>query len=435
MKRNRLVAATAVSTVTLALALTACSSDTDAPADDAQAGESGEMASGDIRVWLVGSDTPDEARDYLKTTFESENEGSTLTIEEQSWTGLVDKYTTALSGSDSPDLVEIGNTQAPAFTSAGAFMDLTDDYDALGGDDLLPGFVESGSYEGKFYAAPYYSGARIGIYSTDVTGDTPAPTTWDDYLANIESLASDDVSGLYTPGKDWRNGMAFVWVNGGNIATVDDAGTWTGGFSEPEAITGLEQLQDVMLNANHAPADSDETDPQVPFCAGEVAYLTAPNWVRWSIAAPEDAEAPGCASTYGAEDKLQAFALPGMTEGEYAPVLAGGSNVAIPTNAPNPELAKSALEIILSDGYQQILAENGLVPAKVSQAQFMADDAFSQAASNAAGAAQLTPASPAWADVEASGVLEDSFVKIAQGEDVATVAAELDAAVEETLNG
>ena len=112
----------------------------------------------EIRVWLVGTDTPDEAREYLMDTFEKENPGSTLVIEEQSWDGLVDRLTTSLSGSDSPDVVEVGNTQASAFTSAGAFLDLTEDYETLGGDDLLPGFVEAGSYDGKFYAAPLLLG-------------------------------------------------------------------------------------------------------------------------------------------------------------------------------------------------------------------------------------------------------------------------------------
>src|SRR6478672_819609 len=84
-----------------------------------------ESEGAEIRVWLVGADTPQEARDYLVGTFEDENPGSTLVIEEQAWGGLVDKLTTALSGSDSPDVVEVGNTQAAAFTTAGAFLDLS----------------------------------------------------------------------------------------------------------------------------------------------------------------------------------------------------------------------------------------------------------------------------------------------------------------------
>ena len=140
----------------------------------------------EIRVWLVGTDTPDEAREYLVDTFEKENPGSTLVIEEQSWDGLVDRLTTSLSGSDSPDVVEVGNTQASAFTSAGAFLDLTEDYETLGGDDLLPGFVEAGSYDGKFYAAPLYSGARLVYYKKDAlaAAGLTVPTTLDEYISN-----------------------------------------------------------------------------------------------------------------------------------------------------------------------------------------------------------------------------------------------------------
>src|SRR5690606_1078689 len=86
VKRARNVVA-AATTVTLALALSACASG-DTPADDSGETAAEEAPAGDIRVWLVGSDTPEEAREHLKTTFEAENEGSTLTIEEQSWTGL-----------------------------------------------------------------------------------------------------------------------------------------------------------------------------------------------------------------------------------------------------------------------------------------------------------------------------------------------------------
>jgi N,N'-diacetylchitobiose transport system substrate-binding protein len=426
-----------------ALALTACSSTGNSgggsttPASNPTTTTAAAAApKGDIRVWFVGTDTPQTARDYLKQTFEAQNPGSTLTIEEQSWTGLVDKYTTALSGSDAPDLVEIGNTQAAAFTSAGAFLDLTDKKAELGGSDLLPGFVEAGSYQGKFYAAPYYSGARVvTITKSIVSGDKAAPKTWDEYLANAKALTTAKVSGMWMPGKDWRDGMSFVWVNGGQIATQGSDGKWSAGFESDAAIKGLTEFQDITKNANHAPTDATEGNQQVPFCAGQVAYLPAPSWIKWSINAKEDAKTPGCGATLGADDQLSAFAAPGLTAGTYAPVLAGGSNIAIPSKSAHPELAYKALQIVLSDDYQKILAGNGMVPAKISQAKFLPADSFSQAAASAAANAILTPASPKWADVEASQVLEDSFSKIAQGQDVKTVAADLDAKINATLNG
>jgi hypothetical protein len=124
-------------------------------------------------------------------TFEAQNPGSTLVIEEQQWTGLVDKLTTSLSSNDTPDIVEMGNTQSPAFTSSGALLDISDIKDTIGGDDLLPGFVEAGSWDGKLYAAPYYSGARIVFYNTAqyATAGVQVPTTLDEYVANGEKLA------------------------------------------------------------------------------------------------------------------------------------------------------------------------------------------------------------------------------------------------------
>ena len=91
-----------------------------------------------------------------------------MTFERQQWTGIVEKLTTALSSSDSPDVIELGNTQAQAFEAAGALMDLTDKKADLGGDDLLQSLVEAGTYDGKFYGVPYYAGARVMLYRKDL---------------------------------------------------------------------------------------------------------------------------------------------------------------------------------------------------------------------------------------------------------------------------
>jgi N,N'-diacetylchitobiose transport system substrate-binding protein len=444
MKKHRLVPASALA-VTAALPLSGCSrtpstnTSTDAggssSAPTASATDMSATGGVNLRVWLVGTDTPQPARDYLKTTFESQNPGNTLTIEEQSWTGLVDKYTTALSGSDSPDVVEIGNTQAPTFTATGFFTDLTDKYQELGGDDLLPGFTQIGSYDGKFFAPPYYSGARVITYTTQMFSGT-VPTTWDEFLADAKSASSTGVSGLYLRGKDWHDGIEFVWANGGEIATQNSDGSWTAGLASDASVKGLQEWQDLFTQqVSQAPTDQTESDLQVPFCAGQAVFLPAPSWVAGSISAAEDATTPGCGATLGNPDDLHQFAAPGLTAGTFTPVLAGGSNLAIPTKSANQDLAYKALQIMLSDDYQTILAQAGMVPAKVSQAKFMPDNESSKAAANAASAAKLTPASEKWSDVEAQLIMEDGFSKIAQGQDVATVAADMDSKIEAILNG
>ncbi|WP_396656599.1 extracellular solute-binding protein [Microbacterium sp.] len=387
----------------------------------------------EIRVWLVGTDTPQEARDYLKETFEDENPGSTLVIEEQQWTGLVDKLTTSLSSNDSPDIVEMGNTQAPAFTSAGALLSLDDIKEQLGGSDLLPGFVEAGTWDGTLYAAPYYSGSRVVFYNTAMyeQAGVAVPTTLDEYVAGGVTLAEKlpGVSGVYFPGKDWYNALPFVWENGGEVAVLED-GTWDAQLSSPESVAGLMQVQELMTEASLAPKDGDETEGWVPFRTEKAATYSAPSWAYWSIVADEDQQPTAVAETTGY------YALPGK-DGGAAQVFAGGSNIGIAAKSKSPELAKKALEIILSDEYQSILAGAGLVPALTSLGDQVAAATPELAAviAEAAANAKLTPASPNWADVEAQGIMQDLFVKIAGGGDVQQLATAADEQIESILNG
>lgn len=393
-------------------------------------GAAPEPETGEITVWLVGSDTPETARDYLKETFEAENEGWTLKIEEKTWADTGEAYVAALSSNDAPDVVEVGNTQAIGFADQGLFLDITDIKEDLGGDDLLPGLVDAGTLDGDFFAAPYYAGGRVVFYDPALAG-TDVPATLDDYVAKGKELKTPTFSGIYAPGRDWYNALAYVWAHGGEIA-VQDGDTWDAQFASDESVAGLTQLQDVYLNATIAPADGDENNALTAFCAGEVGYLSAPGWMKWGILAAADAENPGCADTYGAN--LSAFALPGLEAGETAPIFAGGSNVAVATKSDSPEKAKAALKVLLSEGYQKLMAEGGLTPATKSAAEFLPDDQVTQAQAKALANSKFTPTSPNWTEVESSLIIPDALVKIAQGGDVAAIAAELDEAIEAILN-
>ncbi|QPE05123.1 extracellular solute-binding protein [Microbacterium schleiferi] len=399
-------------------------------------GAPAEPETGDITVWLVGADTPQTARDYLKQTFESENEGWTLTIEEKTWADVSDTYTAALSSNDSPDVVEVGNTQALGFADAGLFLDISDIQEQLGGSDLLPGLVEAGTYDGSLYAAPYYAGGRIVFYSPMMVDEVPA--TLDDYVAEGVAMTTDTVSGIYAPGKDWYNALPYIWAYGGEIA-VQDGGTWDAQFSSPESLEGLNLLQTVYEDATVAPADGNELMANIAFCNGEAGFISSPAWAAGNLTgawpwADDDAgqNSEGCPDTYAAD--LGAFALPGLEAGETAPIFAGGSNVAVATKSAAPTKAKAALEIMLSEDYQKLLAEQGLTPGIISAASALPDTPIAQAQAAALANSKGTPASPNWAEVEAAQIIPDALVRIAQGEDVEAVATALDEQIEAILN-
>lgn len=411
---------------------------TDAPGDttaapDATGGDAGEDAE-TIRLWLNGTDTPDELVDYAIAEYAKIHPNVKVELERQQWTGLVEKLTTSLSGSDAPDIVEFGNTQAQTFEAAGAVVDLTDNAEELGGDDFVQSLLEAGTYDGSLYAVPYYAGARIVVYRTDLFEQSgiEVPTTLDEFRAagvklKADNAATPNFSGIYLPGKNWYAVMSFVWDQGGDIATKD-GDEWVGQLDSPESIAGLEYFKQVFDEANSAPADGDDANDYLAFCAGEVGMMPAPGWKIGQILNEED----GCPDMEG---KIGAFALPGSEAGTTAPVFLGGSVLGIPTNSEHQELAYDLLKILVSPGYQAQFAGAGVIPALKSELDAVSGDDAAVAQATAAENSRFVPTSENWAAVEAANVLPDMLVEIAQGGDIAEAAGRADSAIEAALNG
>lgn len=407
--------------------------------------ESGNAAGSDdgaLTLWLAGADTPDELRTYLQDTFKEET-GKSLNIEEQDWADLVPKLTTALADpANTPDVVEVGNTQTPTFSTVGAFADLSDQYDELGGTDLLQSFVDVGEVDGKKFALPYYFGSRYVFYRADIWNQAGAkvPTTLAEFTETAKKLTTDKQSGFAMGGQDWRNGISWVFANGGELAKVDGT-TWTSTLSDPNTVKGLKMWQEIYKDSSKLPA----TERDVAYWdflndgpnggAPSATSMMAPGWARWSLGeltTGEDGEEArdGMAD----EAKWGIFALPGI-DGGVAPVFAGGSNIAISAKSQDPEGAKALMKIIFSEEYQKMLGESGLGPANTKYLDSLGSDKFAQTMIETAKTAKLTPAAPGWAAVEGAFVYEELFQKIAEGGDVEQLATEYDAKVTPMLNG
>jgi N,N'-diacetylchitobiose transport system substrate-binding protein len=220
---------------------------------------------GELRLWLNGGDTPDDFVKFAIGEFNKAHPDVKVTFERQQWTGIAEKLTTSLASSDSPDVIELGNTQAQAFEAAGALKDLTADKAALGGDDLLQSLVEAGTYDGKFYGVPYYAGARVILYRKDLFAKSglSVPTTIDEMMAAATKLKADNAStanfsGMYLPGKNWFAALPFIWVNGGDIA-VQDGSAWKGALASDKSVQGLTEFQKFIQETSGAPKDGDDS--------------------------------------------------------------------------------------------------------------------------------------------------------------------------------
>jgi len=449
MKR-KLVALAALATAS-ALVLAGCSSDADGGTDTAA-----DNSDKTITLWLAGGDTPDELRDYLKTEFATET-GATLNIQQQDWGDLVTKLTTSLpDANNTPDVTELGNTQSSTFTNVGAFLDITDMYDELGGDKLLQSFVDAGTVGDKNFALPYYFGSRAVFTRADVwaAAGVEQPTTLDEFNAGVAAINAanplniPDFSGFYLGGQDWRNGISWIFANDGELATVKD-GTWTSTLASENTLKGLAQLQDLYKSASNAPNDAKDSNQyiylndsdEIKDAEGAVtastslsaATIMAPTWAHWSIGTL-GTDADGKPVRTWDDSKNAVFALPG-NDGKPAPVFAGGSNIGISATSKNPELAKSLLKIIFSEEYQTMLGTNGLGPANSDYVDALGDDQFATALIESASNSKLTPAAPGWATVEGSMVMEEFFSKIEGASDLKALAQEYDEKLTPMLNG
>ncbi len=434
-----------------AIALAGCSSGT--ASSPTAAASASSAAPQNITLWLAGGDTPQELRDYLKTTYNAKT-GGTLTIEEQSWGDLVTKLTTALPDpNNTPDVVEVGNTQSPTFSNVGAFADISDMYTELGGDKLLPSFVEVGKVDGKNYTLPYYFGSRYMFYRKDVykAAGVEVPKTLDEFNATVKTIAEKnpknikDFSGFFIGGQDWRNGISWIFANGGDLAKQEN-GQWVSTLSDPNSIKGLTQLQEIQKVASRAPKTAKDESPWLYIndadkimdgdkVAGKTslaaATIMAPGWAHWSIG--DLVKSDGKEVREWNPDTFGVYPLPG-NDGKPAPVFAGGSNIGISAASKNQAGARELMKIIFSSEYQQMLGKNGLGPANADYVSSMGSDEFAKALIDSASNSKLTPAAPGWAGVEASGKLEEFFSKVADGGDITALAAEYDALLTPMLN-
>lgn len=390
------------------LVLTACSSGGDDTDQAAGIASPAADTTATLKVWLMNGSQPDSVVDAVNAKFKEAYPNVTVDVQLQEWAGIQDKLTTSLGTDSTPDLVEIGNSLTAKYADAGLLADLSAEASELGVDGMLPGLKESGDLDGVRYGVPYYGGVRIVVYkkSDFEKADVSVPTS----LAELETVAgklqesnkdNSKYSAFYFPGKYWYGAVPFVWTHGGDIATQDDAGTWTGTLNSTESVAGLTQLKGLVDEYSKAPKDGDETKNVDAFKTGDVGMMIDSWW------------APGVLDTGEFKGDIGVFALPGVDAGTTAPVFFGGSDLGISAKSKNQGLALEWMKILTDlETQTQLAKEGGVIPNQEGAFVGHAGNPFLEVADQASTNSRFTPVSPNWANVESSQVLQDMLVKI-----------------------
>src|SRR5689334_3976597 len=144
----------------------------------------------------------------------------TVDVQYQQWNTHLQKFDATLAGGNTPDVIEMGNTEMTKYMAAGAFADLTADKGKFpNSSSWLKGLEQSATFDGKLLGVPYYAGSRVVIYRSDYfkkAGITKAPTSLAQLTADGKKLMSaygtkdKTFSAFYVAGPDWYSAMSFV---------------------------------------------------------------------------------------------------------------------------------------------------------------------------------------------------------------------------------
>ncbi|MEU0522491.1 extracellular solute-binding protein [Streptomyces niveus] len=381
-----------------------------------------------ITIWLMKDSVSTAYLDRFTEAYEKENPSVELKVEIQEWTGIGKKVMAALDSDDSPDIIEVGNTQVAQYAESNGLRDLTlESVRDLGSEDWLPGLAEPGSINGSQFGIPWYAANRVVIYNKDLfaeAGIEELPKTRAEWLDITAQLDQGGQQGIYLAGQDWYTLSGFIWDENGELA-VESGGEWEGRLNTPEAIRGMKFYKELQALGD-GPKDSDEVKPEQEgeFAKGDVAQIIdTPN-----SAVQIEEKNPDL------KGKLGFFPVPGKTAEAPGAVFTGGSDLIVPKNSSHRSAAVEVVKALAGEKWQTDLAKTmSYVPNKTTLADVIEGQEATAAMAAGAAEGRATPNSPKWANVELDNPIKVYMTAVLQGEDPETAAAVADAKIAAAL--
>jgi N,N'-diacetylchitobiose transport system substrate-binding protein len=268
------------------------------------------------------------------------------------WGNRTTDWNNALSsGKNIPDITELGNTDTPTEAASGILAPLNGDLTSWSGTNgLVKGMLANDTQGGTTYAVPWFGGVRAVWYRTDQfkkAGITP-PTTWAQLQADAVKLQNTypGTSGLDVITNDTNAFASFIWGAGGQIATQNSSGQWTGDLTSAATEAAIKYYVGLYSTAKVSPSKYiGETElgvtgatsggPNEDFGLGKLdMYIDGP-WAKATM--PKNSVDMS---------NIASFPIPSENGPSAAPVFAGGSDLAVFKTSPNQQAAWDLISVM-----------------------------------------------------------------------------------------
>lgn len=411
----RLVALAAV------IATAACAPQTSGDSSSAK-----DEKTGTLRVWLfqeVNNAPKEKAVESVVAGFEKAHDGTEVTVEYIPVETRAERIKAAFNDPKSaPDLVEYGNTDTAGYVKDGGLADVTEEFGAWDeAKDTDPTARQSVTVDDKVYGTPYFVGVRALYYRTDVFDELglEPPTSQAELISTAQRIraAKPELYGIAVGGAYTYGAMPFIWAHGGELAT-GKGGSYASAIDTPAARKGIEAYTSLFGDDNCPAAKCagmGGNDTVTAFASGKAAMAIGGDFSHTAIEAGT------------VKGKYAVVPLPGVKSGSIAPAFAGGNNLGVLKSTSHRTLAVDLMQRLASKKAQgELFDAMGFLPTFSDVRRQAADrEPFLKPfVETLAADTEFVPASPAWAQIDASLVLPTMFQEVVSGKKDAGAAAE-----------
>ena len=269
------------------------------------------------------------------------------------WGDRTTDWNNALSsGKNIPDITELGNTDTPTEAASGILAPLNSQLSSWSGTSgLVKGMLANDTQDGTTYAVPWFGGVRAVWYRTDQfkkAGITSTPTTWAELQADAQKLqaAYPGTTGFDAITNDTNAFASFIWGAGGQIATQDSSGKWTGNLTDPKTEAAIKYYVGLYTTAKVSSskylgetelgvAGATAGGPNEDFGLGKLDMYIDGSWAKATL--PKNSVDT---------DNIASFPIPSQNGPDPAPVFAGGSDLAVFKTSPNQQAAWDLISVM-----------------------------------------------------------------------------------------
>jgi len=292
------------------------------------------------------------------------------------------------------DILGLDVTWAPEFAEAGWIREWTGDNKTQATTGTLDGPLQTATYNGKLWAAPFNSNTQLLWYRSDLVPNPPK--TWDQMIQMAEDLAKQGKPHYIEIQGNQYEGVT-VWFNtmvesaGGSILTPDATAPSLG---DP-AVKGLTIMKNLATSPAADPSLSVqmENDNRLAMESGTAAFELNYPFVYPSMKSNKP-------------DLFKVFKwapYPAVADGQQAKVTIGGINLAVSAYSKHPDLAFKATLCLRDRDNQKIGAITGGVPPSIADLYddpaLATDYPFADVIKTQLASAAIRPLTPAYQNI------------------------------------